>query len=1780
MASSKEALWAAGHDEAVEVNQRALIDKILARYSGEFTVFRELLQNSDDAEARSVEIRFETVEYLSREKGDEPQSDESEQEDLPDLKTAQVHRWTFKNNGMPFREEDWNRLKKIADGNPDEEKIGAFGVGFYSLFSITEEPWVTSGGNWMNFYWKDKKDHLYVRRGTEGDAVDAWTTFQITLREPGPMPPAFDFTRFLVSSIAFMTHLSEVSVYFDDKRLVKLSKSRGVSKEVPMLKELKGTSPERMMNVKSIQTTPLHIKAEVVELVYKVGSEKPSVRSKTDILKSSSHKASGFFSPLSDRFEASPMPQGTPTQAPVVDKESIDLLEANSSNIVLTIFAVNVDVRLDKKMAGELLRATKKNPPSRLRYELIYTGKDEYDSNVRAEEEAAYATGSVFQGLRADLEGTGSARVFIGHSTGQATGIGGHMATRFIPTVERESIDLVDRNVAVWNKELLYVGGFLARSAYELELDAVKRLWEGAAASNGADGLPDEEVQTRLRGRALHALKFFSFHPSTPSPMVSSLMETAFFACTTTRPFPIIASDGVRNASEVYILHPEFSGFIKHLPVISEDIVDGARTMIASLRSRGMIKYITFVDVLDELRSRPLSETETVECLKWWIGVTKEGNELKVSQERSQLLHALVVSVTGSRKKTMKLSDAQTFLKSKTVEAIIPTNGPLPSTLLPTSITCSFDRDTLSSTFPWRQLSIVDWLRHLTDPKVAAANPEFDVTKSALWAEQVLSVLVRAWPRLTKTNKKGVIGILSPMSCIPTSTGLKVPNQAYFPNVDLLNLFRDLPIVTMPSGTTVEGTLEVVLQSLGVRKHVELQIIFDRMVETGDWTTYDLVNYLVSIQPPPTSEEFQSLRETSAFPKENAGREQLAAGASRKVQRYKAEDLYEPIDIFRELGLPIIDWGTDNEWDPKSNNARFIYSLGLRRAPPLRKILHIAASDNPTLRTKALTFFLDNLYDDYNPQDFWDLAFVPAVLGSEKMLAKPFKVCTDPKWTALGFAVVDPMLPDGAARKLRLNHHPLDADLVTLLERSPPEDETTACKWFEILSDHVSGLSLDYLQILSETPFVPVESTGYKGDIKRLQPRRCFLGKQRSELHSKLFAFVDFGTRANEFLKCCHTGKEPSAEDIAQVLLADPRRVYELANGRENYLPQLRELARERDKLGRVTIVRMRCSKILLGSRRVKRGGGNASIGADKDDWYLQDELLRPSEVVIEDDTNAYQLFGDRIFCAPQDDIIEKLYLFLGSPKLSSLVREDYRTSRELPNSKIAAEIKDLILDRLPLFLHNQSSSRTKLSSAWLNNEKNLIVKVLKKNSVTRSLHHGNIHESTRYDISAIAKQEGSGPIELLLAGDGQISTSLCRVIFESPDAHDAASFMIVLQSDLGVLEKLGYPVERILRQKAEREVAEKAIAETEALLISSAPEMTVQETQTEISTTQPKIPSLDMPIPAPSSRATPGNTGPEQTSKRSKDISPQSKSVPPPPSPNIPITQPKIPSMNMPMPAPSSQATPGNTGPEQTSEFSSGVGGQQLPNRSDASLSSPTFPPKSEEDILALSKPVPPLPSLNTPIPGQLLNRSDASLSSPTFPPKSEDILAPSKSVPPPPSSNSNIPTTQPKMPPLNTPIPAPSSQGTLGNTGPEQTTKLLWRFGRRRLPNSPDASSSRLTLPPKSEDKPGPPRGNITPLSNIAYSVDMAIKRCTPERGNLLRNIANNINIAVGERTPESDETLLELANGINMSIEASVPESDNLLKRLLNNINATVGIGKNRIAKFIQVGVSYTN
>jgi hypothetical protein len=201
----------------------------------------------------------------------------------------------------------------------------------------------------------------------------------------------------------------------------------------------------------------------------------------------------------------------------------------------------------------------------------------------------------------------------------------------------------------------------------------------------------------------------------------------------------------------------------------------------------------------------------------------------------------------------------------------------------------------------------------------------------------------------------------------------------------------------------------------------------------------------------------------------------------------------------------------------------------------------------------------------------------------------------------------------------------------------------------------------------------------------------------------------------------------------------------------------------------------MKGSNVLLGSRRVKRDGGKALGEGRRQDWDFQDELLQPNEVAIVDDSNAYRLFGDRIFCAPQEDILEgiwsnvsglsciahlllELYLFLGSPRLSSLIKENYRTSCEAPYSTISAEVRHLILERLPLFLHEHPQSDIDVSLNWMDKEKNFIVRVFGKLLLTKSLQHGDIQVSRSHEASAVAKREGNGPIELWLAGNKEIN--------------------------------------------------------------------------------------------------------------------------------------------------------------------------------------------------------------------------------------------------------------------------------------------------------------------------------------------------------------------------------------------------------------------------------------
>ncbi|KAG1726435.1 uncharacterized protein EDB91DRAFT_1263755 [Suillus paluster] len=1403
MAHDRDALWASGYDETVEVNQRALIDKVLARYSGEFTVFRELLQNSDDAQSSAVEIYFETEEYLRRKNSGKDAIQPGDGVHFPDLKTTPVAQWTFRNNGVVFRDEDWNRLRKIAEGNPDEEKIGAFGVGFYSLFSVTEEPFVISGGHGMQFYWKDKTgDQLFVRRGDLPSRnipqSNPWTTFEMTLREQGPIPQPFDLTRFLASSITFMVHLRSVSVFLDSHRLSHLTKSPGVPKELGLPKLLKNSSGSGLMSVKSVQSAATRIQAQVMHAVYDLGTQKPPVVPVEEPRRPVSH--GGFFSSLLSTFTSHHQAVvAKPLLQPQIQKDPMGVY---SSSVTLTMFNADVDVKLDKKLQSELHRSTKKNPPNHLNYSLIYTGKDEYNSSIEEEKSQLVSCGSVFQGLRADLNGTGQARVFIGHATGQTTGIGGHMASRFIPTVERESIDLVDRNVAVWNRELLYVGGYLCRTAYEMELENIRILWNEATSSSNTNVFhSDPQLRDWLRDRFLHVLKFFTFHVSTPSSDVARFLEAAFFGCSTS-PLKVLSTAGVCDASDVRAPDPMFSLFLKHLPVLPEAVLSSAPLAIRALQSKGLIADITFRDVLAQLRQHPLNEEELVACLKWWVGVGQQDSTHDTTRIRTELLNATILSLgSGKDTRVIPLSMVQYFIHQR----MIPLDGPLPDTLMPPSITKQFSQEQLRS-FGWREFSILDWMQHILKPDVMNANLAQDMTRSSEWAERVLTVLARTWPSLSKESHEIIKSMLAQKACIPTSSGLQKPELSYFPSA---NIFNDLPVVNFTSGSGVKG-MEKLLSFIGVRKHVELQVVFDRMVKTGDWTISDLIAHLVTIQSMLNPDEMTKLQMTSAFSKEGEN-----APPGKKKPRYRASDLYEPCATNRQLGLPIIDWGEKVKWRSNSEEAKLLCRLGLRKYPPLDSTVKLCASSEPDIRSAAFKYLIDSIpsrYPDYRCENFGHVAFIPAVNEFGSSMGTVNEVFASPQWKAFGFSVVQDTVRDVAVSKLGLKEHPPATKIVALLEKTPPQDHDVARRWFEILAGRVADFSQSQLSILSTLPIVPTQVELQTGSqtLRWLSPSQCYLGgASKGQFHSKLFVFVDFGPSANSFLSTCGSKQEPSVEEVASILVADPRRFYDLTGGYENYTIELRNLAVNARLLSTTAIARMKVSPILLGFRRQRKSRKecNKALDLDEDDWELLHDLRKPLDVLIADDTNAYQMFGESIYTAPQEDLLENFYVALGSKRLSIIVKEDYRVSSEMKHNKSATDARALLLERLPLFLHEHTHTRTKVSLSWLSNEENFKVRVFGKLTVVKSLSFGDSTLKREQDASAAAKRSGHGPIELWLSGNSQVdmyevATSLCRLLFETVKVNDALLFMTILSTDLKALKRRGYNVDKILRQQ------------------------------------------------------------------------------------------------------------------------------------------------------------------------------------------------------------------------------------------------------------------------------------------------------------------------------------------------------------------------------------------
>lgn len=404
----------AGNDEAVTVNTRALIDKVLARYSGEWTTLRELLQNAADASATKVIIRYQTLPSATVAV---PQSSDNSSRLKHVLLHHTLRSLTVENNGVPFKATDWSRLKMIAEGNPDETKIGAFGVGFYSVFADCEEPFITSGTDTLAFYWKG--DSLFTKALRLHSVQNPNTTFVLPMRSSTlPVPSLLSLAQFLTSSLTFVG-LESIELWLDDWRILELKKISAPSTAVDIFRDLDKPTREGFMNVKSVTQNAAQLRArwlKVVEWDPKVTSgaanTEQSSRSKAT---NPTLSLRAFFSRLASGPGNASAEKAAAEELAKQTLISNDLTAEAQDTIFLHVNKADIDTSVSKTFSGGLERATKKPPPKTTTVSLLTVSYDEHMVSTSGHDSLHAKTASLFSSV---LPTKG--RVFIGFPTNQS----------------------------------------------------------------------------------------------------------------------------------------------------------------------------------------------------------------------------------------------------------------------------------------------------------------------------------------------------------------------------------------------------------------------------------------------------------------------------------------------------------------------------------------------------------------------------------------------------------------------------------------------------------------------------------------------------------------------------------------------------------------------------------------------------------------------------------------------------------------------------------------------------------------------------------------------------------------------------------------------------------------------------------------------------------------------------------------------------------------------------------------------------------------------------------------------------------------------------------------------------------------------------------------------------------------------------------------------------------------------------------------------------------------
>ncbi|CAN8061537.1 unnamed protein product [Agarophyton chilense] len=1448
----RSAIFTSGSDSRVEVNQRALIDKILARYASAGAVYRELLQNSNDAEASTAEILITT--------------DSTANETV-------VSEVVYRNDGLPFRPQDWSRLRKIAEGNPDVSKVGAFGVGAYTMFSICEQPMVISAGQALAFAWKG--DALWTKTVQSPYPADKWTTFVLPSRDPYSLPDLVKFGQFLCASLTFTQHLNTINLYVNNQKRLCISKN-----------QVKGPTI----------VTP------------------PKATSWWNNDGAVTRSPNGIFS-LKRRDEAI---------TETVYKVTVTL-DGSTSSILARYVSAIADVRVPDSMERKIFRVTKKKTPPHVNIQVFI------DAVARKASLGQTGAKAIIDSFSPEM---GGGRVFIGFKTSQTTGIAAHLAAPLIPTVEREAIDLQNEALRVYNMELLCIAGIIMRLTLEHSMSLIGERWQEAATvrnqanevgnpgsvlgrnsasdystgktteleSNSSEKLLDSEQDRRPTGLfgfarfmvggvkkiadvissmdpigngddyilnpndpvplspeeqdAVMLMRAFCPQRSTPDPLVGSVVAGGFAACMPNSSAPVLTKSGVMRGSNARLPHKGIEAFVKS-NVVRKLVLRNAEEYHKHV---AICPKLSYDDVLLETQARPFSEEEVVLLIKWVVKFC--GSESKMPDDTIRIKRSVRFAHTsGSENSTsdrpfLNLRDFAYYLSNTHITDELP----LPAHILPKSV-----RDALPNRFledvvlsQWfSPLPFRVWLDFITQHKcMTHANAEDHKLR--------IRILCAMWGEYQSLGSEEKVQLgkvlhsqLACLKCIPYDdprgfVSADFPGDLYLPTAEL-HIFEGLGSFRKVSSALRDvGIGDNFLVAIGVRKAISIDFLFTQL-DTLRWSKNPkpLIAYLRKATL--TAHDLAKLKQTQYLPE-----------VKDKSKTYAPTELYLPhAELIAFPFVKVLQWPPQEQLHEGSPDWNFLLKLGCRIDPPLKLVLKYMA-DEKTRKPERLTCLkfvykrllpgrpyekeYKSLLSRYSADQsrFLSMKFLPTVRldplegKTFNELQAPTTCFTDVSCGCMGFPILDAEV-DGTNGRIfgstfQCGEHPsTDALLHRLLNiasisksklNSKGNSSTFVQqvlqvfkKIFNYLSTRANEFDKKQLEVFATAALIPLM---VEKEIEWFHTRDVYFKSQSpdgEELTAALFHFVDF----NPFLATIGVKTEASVKDLFNMLLSDPQKVFKKLGGEEKYKALLRRIAS--NPPFKAVTDRIRMTPFLLAYQLDPSSVDENESQGTSQTVKARYIMAKAEDICIIDNAFFARMFN--VLSAPQESDLEDFYGRLGAKYISQRIEKSFEVIGESSQgTPMAKEFAKRVTERRPLLVSPNVTSRPlRKKAADLLDQRNL--RFYEAQGIRA---HYKLRNSTKtQQITCCAKSEGRGRNALFITTNldwFDVGNAIGGLILQRCQLEDAFFVGNLLEAPLAQLRSRGFPVDRILKvdNTVQPKMKQKSV-EQEGVVLESQPQ-------------------------------------------------------------------------------------------------------------------------------------------------------------------------------------------------------------------------------------------------------------------------------------------------------------------------------------------------------------------